>query len=82
MFTVVDQHWPLTLMLVVFVPLTRMHYSRVSGLVLGDGGACSLGRLLLEGSGLVPGGCLVPEGGGGGIPACTEGDPLWTDRQV
>ena len=39
---------------------------------------------------LVPGGCLVlggawscgVSGSGGGIPACTEADALWTDRQV
>ena len=42
----------------------------VGGLV--PGGACSGGCLL-------PGGCLLR---GVGIPACTEADPPWTDRQV
>ena len=64
----------------------------VQGVVFGLG-VWSRGGCLLWGSG--PGGCLLPGvpplgggaslGGGGGIPACTEADPLpceQNDKQV
>ena len=44
------------------------------------GGVCSGG--VSAWGGLLLGGGLLQGGGGGGIPACTEADHPWTDRQV
>ena len=53
--------------------------------VFASGGVCSR-RVSAPGGCLLRGVCLLPEGlllgGGGGIPACSEADPLWTEWQT
>ena len=57
----------------------RPRVDRISEHGVRQGGSAPGGGVYSRGRGSAPGGVSALWGGGGGIPACTEADPLLTE---